>query len=85
VKLALELGGDANQPADTGDTALHFAASKRFNSVVEYLVARGANVNVKNKRGATPLALATTADRRIAEDAVGPRGTAEVLKRLGAK
>ena len=85
VKLAVELGADVNQPNMAGDTALHFAASKRLNSVIEYLVSQGATVDVPNERGATPLANATAAERRIEEGDVGPHGTADLLKRLGAK
>jgi ankyrin repeat protein len=54
LQLAIELGGDIRAVNDAGDTALHGAASMRWNLLVQYLVDRGAAVDVKNKRGRTP-------------------------------
>ena len=53
---AIELDGDLNAASQTGDTALHSAASLGYDTVVQVLADRGAQVNVKNKRGQTPLA-----------------------------
>lgn len=38
-----------------GDTALHMASAAKRSAVVEKLIAQGANVNARNRRGATPL------------------------------
>ncbi len=59
VKLAVELGADINA-ADTswGDTALHGAARIKSADIIQFLVDNGAEVNVVNKRGQTPLFLA---------------------------
>ncbi len=59
VKLAVELGADVNA-ADTswGDTALHGAARIKSADIIQFLVDNGAEVNVLNKRGQTPLFLA---------------------------
>jgi ankyrin repeat protein len=54
--LALSLGGDVNAANDAGNTALHSAAAMRYDTVVRWLAQRGADLNVKNKRGQTPLA-----------------------------
>ena len=64
---AIDLGADVNAANQAGDTALHAAAAKGFNSVVQLLADKGAQLNAKNKRGLTPLASlmpANTAVRR---------------------
>jgi ankyrin repeat protein len=56
VAAALELGADVNASNQAGDTALHAAAAKGLNNVVQLLADKGAPLNAKNKRGLTPLA-----------------------------
>jgi uncharacterized protein len=58
VDAAVRLGGDATAANPAGDTALHVAASLGYDTVVQLLVDRGAGVNVKNRRGITPLGAA---------------------------
>ncbi len=59
VELALELGGDPNAMDDLGETALHGAAYRGANSIVERLVAHGADTfDVENASGWTPLRIA---------------------------
>ena len=66
-----------------GDTPLHGGASSGFNSIIEYLAGRGANVDVENKKGQTPLGMAVGA---VGGMMVSSRPeTAAVLRRLGAK
>jgi uncharacterized protein len=60
VKTAIELGADVNTANQAGDTALHIAALQGFNSVVQLLADRGAELSVKNKRGLTALTALTT-------------------------
>ena len=95
AQLVLELGGDVNAADANGNTALHLAAAKSFNRVIELLVAKGAQLNVKNKRGQTPLAVAEggaagVARRRIAsgnQASSAPSSTtptAALLRKLGA-
>jgi ankyrin len=55
VTAAMNLGGKVNAASQNGDTAVHVAASLGYDSVVQLLVAKGAAVNAKNKRGFTPL------------------------------
>jgi ankyrin repeat protein len=67
VTAALDLGADVNAANQAGDTALHAAAAKGLNTVVQLLADKGAQLNAKNKRGLTPLAAlmpANTAVRR---------------------
>ncbi|MEO5740556.1 MAG: ankyrin repeat domain-containing protein [Vicinamibacterales bacterium] len=56
VAAAVELGADVNATNQAGDTALHAAAAKGLNTVVQLVADKGAELNVKNKRGLTPLA-----------------------------
>jgi uncharacterized protein len=56
VAAALDLGADVNAANQAGETALHAAATKGLNSVVQLLADKGADLNAKNKRGLTPLA-----------------------------
>ncbi len=59
VELALELGGDPNAMDDVGETALHGAAYRGANSIVDLLVEHGANTfDVENASGWTPLRIA---------------------------
>ena len=56
VAAAIDLGADVNSTNQAGDTALHVAAGRGYNTIVQLLADRGAQLNVKNKRGLTPLA-----------------------------
>lgn len=83
VTVAADLGADVNAVDDAGNTALHGAASQGFNASVQFLVERGANLEAKNKKGQTPLALTTASGPRGA----GPdrKSTSDLLRKLGAK
>ena len=86
--IALELGSDVNHTDHVGSRALHTAAQRNYATVVKLLADNGADLNVKNTAGETPLALAKTAEeRRLARPDITtyPSGnTAEVLRELGA-
>jgi uncharacterized protein len=82
VTAAAELGGDINAVNRAGDTALHGAAAKRWTSVIRYLVDKGATLEVKNKRGQTPLALAVG---RGEDDGGASKSAQDLLRKLGAK
>jgi ankyrin repeat protein len=88
IGVAADLGVDINAATESGDTALHTAASRRLNSVVQFLAARGAALDMKNKQGQTPLALASASRRNPegdqAADASG-QSTAALLRKLGAR
>jgi cytohesin len=59
ARVALALGGDVNQ-AITGDgrTPLHAAAYLGWNEMIEFLVANGAQLDVQDMWGQTPLTIA---------------------------
>jgi len=83
VKIALEHGGEINHVDDIGRTAMHGAALRGANNIVQYLFDRGAKLDVVDKKGWTPLI--------IAEGVFYPDvfktevQTAELLRKLGAK
>ena len=61
VKLAWELAGgqyDVNTADENGDTAMHGAAFRGANGVVEWLYSRDAKVDLKNKKGQRPVDIA---------------------------
>ncbi len=53
MKLLVDFGANVNAANEAGDTALHRAASKRFNTVVQFLADNGAIVDVHDKQGRT--------------------------------
>jgi ankyrin repeat protein len=73
ARLAIDLGANVNATNEAGDTALHAAASKGYTAIVQVLADHGARLDVKNKRGRTPLASASSA-----------KATADLLRKLGA-
>jgi ankyrin repeat protein len=66
IKSAHELG------FDSGNTALHLAAARGSDEVIQLLADRGAKPDVMNKLGQTPLSMAATHKR-----------TADLLRKLG--
>ena len=90
VKVALDLGVDVNAADNVGDTALHLAASRRLNPVVQFLVDAGAKLNVRNKKGQTPLAMAGSSTNRFDTDSPTAKtgnsnSTADLLRKFNAK
>jgi uncharacterized protein len=59
VLLAYELGSrDVNWVDDNGNTAMHGAAMRGANPIVQFLIDKGAKLDVVNKIGWTPLTIA---------------------------
>ena len=81
--LVEELGADVNFVADTGETAMHAAAYRGANSVVQYLFDKGAKLDVVDKSGRTPLQVADGVEYGNSF-AANPQ-TAVLLRKLGAK
>jgi uncharacterized protein len=55
IDLCLKAGTDINAVDSRGQTALHGAAQKGWNQVVQYLADHGAKLDVKDKKGLTPV------------------------------
>ena len=55
VQLAHELGNDINAQNSMGVAAIHGAANRGANDVIEYLAANGARLDVRDREGRTPL------------------------------
>jgi ankyrin repeat protein len=58
VRMCVELGNDVNATNYLGETALHGAAFRGVNEVVQYLADRGAKLDTRDSRGWTALAIA---------------------------
>lgn len=76
VRAALDLGASVDATNSNGQTAAHAAAGLGFDSILTLLAERGANLNLRDKRGQTPLAAAHA--RRAT-------GTVALLRSLGAQ
>lgn len=84
LKLCEELGLNVNAATDNGTTALHGAALRGADSIVKFLVEKGAKLDAPEKSGLTPLDIAmgkvvTGAPREPHES------TVTLLRQLGAK
>jgi ankyrin repeat protein len=86
VIAVISQAADVNATNESGETALHGAASQLLPAVVQLLADKGAQLNAKNKKGQTPLAMLskdsnpTTAPNVIA----AKKATVEMLRKLGA-
>ena len=85
VRLAVEFGVDVNTANANGDTALHAAAARGYDTVIEVLAENGATLDVPNNEGQTPLTLAMRGSRRLGGRYAVPRqSTVDLLQALGA-
>ena len=82
VRLALALGADVNGANQVGRTALHGAAHIRSDAIVQLLVDHGAQINVADERGITPLMIAEGGGH-ILLPGLGGGTTADLLRALG--
>ena len=82
VRVLLESGADINAINEADFTALHGAAYRGLNEVVDYLVANGADIDARDYRGRTPYRLAEGSKQSFQFQAFPE--TAELLAELGA-
>jgi ankyrin repeat protein len=82
VKVLLEAGANINAVNEADFSALHGAAYRGLNEVVQYLVEQGANIDARDFRGRTPFRLAEGSKQSF-QFQDWPE-TAELLRKLGA-
>ena len=82
VRILLEAGADINATNEADFTALHGAAYRGLNEVIEYLVAEGAAIDARDFRGRTPYRVAEGTKQSFQFQS-WPE-TAALLERLGA-
>lgn len=78
--LVEEVGVDINARDNDGYTALHHAAARGDNQVIEYLVSKGADVTVVSRRGQTTADMANGPVQRVSPF---PE-TVKLLEKLGS-
>jgi ankyrin repeat protein len=83
VDYCLELGLDINAMNDKGQSAIFGGVYFRNPAMVQFLVDRGARINVVNKRGQTPWIVAAQSEYRSGSF-FDDKETAALLVRLGA-
>jgi uncharacterized protein len=82
VKMLLATGADVRQKNSRDETALHGAADRGADTIVQFLVDRGAELNVKSKQGFTPLDVAMGKSSLLQLPVPKPT-TVALLKKLG--
>ena len=82
LKVAVETGLDLSQTNIRGETALHGAANRGSDSIVQYLVDHGAKLDAKTKQGFTPLDIAM-GKNSIAALPVPHDSTVALIRKLG--
>jgi len=91
TRLLVGLGIDVNTAGEHGWTGLHGAAYKGVDSVVQFLVEKGAKMEVFDEYGQTPLSIANAVITAGVKDAyyqssrVVRKSTSDLLLKLGAK
>ena len=83
VKILVNFGLDVRQRNTREETALHGAADRGADTIVQYLVDHGAELNVKSKQGFTPLDVAMGKSSLLQLPVPKPT-TVALLKKLGA-
>ena len=81
VRFLLDRGARVNAADEAGNTALHHVVDKGFGRVVELLVEHGADLEIANRRGQTPRAVAARGRTGNVEAAPA---TVALLDALGA-
>lgn len=84
LKVAFDTGLDINQANAKGETALHGAALRGADSLVQFLVDHGAKLDAKTKQGFTPLDIAM-GKNSFAALPVPHDSTVVLIRKLGGR
>jgi ankyrin repeat protein len=85
ARLCLELGNDVNAVNSQGFTAMHGAANRGFDAMIELLATAGATLDVKDKQGRTPMTFAEGVFLAVQPPVRKPTTIALLEKLTGAK
>jgi ankyrin repeat protein len=83
ITLCLDLGLDLNAFNDAGLTPMHMAV-ERGDQIIKFLASRGARMDIKDKRGRTPLELAASGTMEEVRGSNVRATTAPLLRQLMA-
>ena len=84
LKVSIEAGLDLRQANTRGETALHGAANRGADTITQFLVDHGADVNAKSKQGFTPLDIAL-GKASVIQLPVPKESTVALLRKLGGR
>jgi ankyrin repeat protein len=84
LKVSIDAGLDLHQANNRGETALHGAASRGADTIVQFLIDHGADLNLKTKQGHTPLDVAM-GKAVFGQLPVPHDSTVALLRKLGAQ
>jgi ankyrin repeat protein len=82
IKLCVDKGVDVNAVNDRGDTAMHAAAQRGADTIVQFLADHGAKLDMKNKSGRTPLDLALGIGGVANTGGIAHTSTAALIRKL---
>ncbi len=82
VKVALDAGLDLSYTNPKGETALHGAADRGADKVVQFLIDKGSKINAKTRQGYTPVDIAM-GKAVVIQLPVPHDSTVALLKKLG--
>ncbi len=82
LKLLVDHGANVNAANDRGDTAMHGAAARGADTLVQYLADHGAKLDVKNKQNRTPWDVAMGVGGVANTGGSAHQSTGDLIKRL---
>ncbi len=84
MKLLVQSGADVNAVNDRGDTAMHGAAARGADQIVQFLADHGAKLDIKNKQDRTPLDVAMGVGGVANTGGIAHASTVALIQRLSA-